>query len=165
MLPSTPPEPPPEPVVAAISAHVVLPGHLPADCILRSAADYVVPPLVMVAILKTESNGLSVVGKNKNGSLDVGVAQHNTKSWVPYFQKNYGITAQDLLNSPCQSIRAQAYALRYEMNSKKCGGLSWADSVWCGVMRYHAPNNPVAARSYLAKVRKAYAEMVRLGRF
>lgn len=165
MFPADIPSAPPEPVAQANHARVVLPNRLPAQCILNSAADYRVPSLVLVAMIKTESGGKSVASRNRNGSYDVGVAQHNTGSWVPYLEKKYGITAQDLLSSPCQSIRAQAYALRYEMNNKKCKDLPWDRAVWCGVGRYHAPGNVALANVYLNKVYAAYMGLIRSGRF
>lgn len=157
--------PPPEPVSIANHARVVLPSGLPAKCILRSSSDYTVPSLVLVAMLKTESGGRSVKSRNRDGSYDVGVAQHNTRSWVPYFEKKYGITEEDLMSNPCQSIRAQAYALRREMNAKRCKSLPWDQAVWCGVKRYHAPNNEALATVYLNKVYSAYLNLIRDGRF
>lgn len=146
---------------ATQSTRIVLPPHLPAGCIALASLDYTIPAPVMLAIIKTESGGRAVVSRNANGSFDYGVAQHNTNSWVPFFEKKYGIARQSLIDSPCQSIRAQAYVLRTEMNSRECRGVD----VWCAVGRYHAPNNMRARAQYVPKVRSALELIMSTGRF
>lgn len=145
----------------AIPPPIILPPHLPAQCFSQPAADYKVPEIVLVALTKVESKGKSVVGKNSNGSFDLGVAQHNTGSWVPFLQKKFGITPESLLNNPCQSIRAAAYVLRVEMNHKKCAG----QDIWCGIGRYHSPNNPTLAAIYISKINDAITSIVSRGRY
>ena len=140
---------------------IVLPNHLPAWCISQAAQDYVLPAEVLVAIVKTESDGRSVVSRNSNGSLDYGVAQINSASWVPYFEREFGISRESLVRSPCQAMRAQAYVLRKEMNSRECGGVD----LWCGVGRYHAPNNMTQRQVYVAKVQAALRSLLATGRF
>jgi hypothetical protein len=140
---------------------IVLPARLPATCVLSAAGDYRIPPVVMLAMIKVESGGKSVVGRNANGSLDLGVAQHNTDSWVPFFRDRYGIDPQSLLDNPCQSIRAQAYVLRKELDSRECAGVD----IWCAVGRYHAPYNMASRAVYIPKVQTALAVMVKSGRF
>jgi soluble lytic murein transglycosylase-like protein len=144
---------------------VVLPAHLPAACFVQAARDYVVPELVLAAMVKVESGGRSVVANNRDGSQDIGVAQHNTRSWVPYFERRYGIKRDDLLSNPCQSIRAQAYTLRTEWNHRRCAQLPAQEGVWCAVGRYHAPSNQTHARNYVQKVQKAYVDLIASGRF
>lgn len=140
---------------------VTLPGNLPAQCFIQSANDYNVPAMVLVALVKVESNGKSVIGKNSNGSLDLGVAQHNTNSWVPYLDKKYGIKPESLLSNPCQSIRAAAFVLRSEMNHKSCGGVN----VWCGLIRYHSPSNMIEGNIYINKIYKAIQDITMKGHF
>lgn len=140
---------------------VVLPPHLPAQCFVAAASDYHIPPIVLVAMAKVESNGRPVVGQNRDGSVDLGVMQHNSNSWVPYLQRQYGISPQQLLGNACQSIRAAAYVLRREINSRACQG--W--DLWCGVGRYHHPSNQRLADTYVSKVRQAMDAIVSGGRF
>jgi hypothetical protein len=142
-------------------AVVMLPERLPAPCIQRAADDFAVPATVLLAMVKVESNGRSVVSPNTNGTWDIGVAQHNTSSWVPYFERRYGITAQALASDPCQSIRAQAYVIRREIHTRECAGVD----LWCAVARYHAPNNLQARQKYLLKVQKALRHMLATGEF
>jgi len=140
---------------------VVLPRHLPAHCFVQSAGDYRVPEIVLVAMVKVESNGKARVARNTDGSSDIGVAQHNTRSWVPYLATHYGIAPEALATNPCQSIRAAAFVLRKEMNHRSCAGVD----VWCGVKRYHAPNNTAAANAYLQKVQVALSRIIETGSF
>lgn len=140
---------------------VVLPAHLPAQCFVQTAVDYDLPAIVLVAMAKVESNGRSAVGVNKNGSVDLGVMQHNTDSWVPHLARNYGILPQDLLANPCQSIRAAGYVLRVEQNHKSCK----ARDIWCGVGRYHSPNDPAKSTAYVQRVRSALNGLLSGGKF
>jgi hypothetical protein len=140
---------------------IMLPERLPAPCVQSAANDFGLPATILLAMVKVESNGHSRVAANANGTWDVGVAQHNTASWVPYFEQRYGITAQQLAHNPCQSIRAQAYVLRQETNSRECAGVD----LWCGVGRYHAPRNLQARQRYVAKVQAALEKMLRTGHF
>ena len=140
---------------------IVLPNHLPAWCIVQAAQDYALPAEVLVAIVKTESGGRSVVTRNANGSLDYGVAQINSASWIPYFEREFGISRESLVRSPCQAMRAQAYVLRKEMNSRECGGVD----LWCAVGRYHAPNNLALRQIYVPKVQAALRKLLATGRF
>lgn len=150
-----------EPPVAVAAAPIVLPARLPAECFLTAAADYVVPATILVAIVKVESQGKAVVRRNDNGTLDYGVAQINSASWGRYMAVRYGISAHAILNNACQAIRVMAYALRTEMNHQSCGGRD----VWCGVGRYHAPNNASARAVYVPKVRSALAQLESTRRF
>lgn len=140
---------------------LVLPAHLPAACFVTAATDYNVPAEVLVAMIKQESRGKPVVRSNKDGSIDYGYAQINSASWVPYMERKYSIPREALVSSPCQAIRVQAYVLRVEQNHKRCA----QRDIWCGVGRYHAPNNESAAATYVAKVRAELARMLRTGRF
>jgi soluble lytic murein transglycosylase-like protein len=152
----------PAPAAAQTSPGLVLlPARLPAACIQGAADDFGLPATILLAMVKVESNGHSAVTRNANGTWDVGVAQHNTASWVPYFERRYGITAQTLADDPCQSIRAQAYVLRHEINSRECAG----SDLWCAVARYHSPRNVQARQRYLAKVQDALRRMLASGQF
>ena len=161
MFPDVPTQPLDEPPLAPVSTPIVLPTRLPAQCFLTAARDYVLPPMILVAIVKHESKGHSVAHLNSNGTVDSGVAQINDASWGRYMAARYNITTQALMVSPCQSIRVMAYALRMEMNHAECGGID----VWCGVGRYHSPNNSANRAVYVPKVRSALVQIERTRRF
>lgn len=151
---------------AAVSApappRIVLPDHLPAQCFDQAAQMYGVEASVLVAIVKVESRGKpQTVAVNTNGSQDIGAAGLNTNSWVPYFSRNYGIKRESLLSDVCLSIRAAAYALRWEWNRKACTNRD----IWCAVARYHHPNDRAAQSVYVPKVQAALSSMIKTGRF
>ena len=138
-----------------------VPARIPVECVNAASVDYNVPQLVLLAVLKQESNARPVVSRNRNGSYDYGPAQFNTDSWVPYFAKRYGIKPESLVNNMCQAIRAMAYVIRTEANTKVCRG----EVLWCGVGRYHAPNDPVARHRYIVSVSEKLNRMIRTGKF
>lgn len=70
-----------------------------ADCIDDAATYWGVPPLLSRAIAQHESQMRAhAVGKNTNGTRDIGLMQINT-SWLPTLRK-YGVSEADLFN-PC----------------------------------------------------------------
>ncbi len=149
-------------VAAAAPPRIVLPDHLPAQCFDQAAQMYGLAASVLLAIVKVESRGVpSTVAVNANESKDIGVAGLNTNSWVPYFDKTYGIKPESLLKDVCLSVRAAAYALRWEWNRKACSGRD----IWCAVARYHNPTNVAAQSVYVPKVKAALSEMIKTGRF
>lgn len=118
-----------------------LPPEIPAQCVERSAADYGLPPLILLGIILRESGGdPGAVGRNKNGTTDIGLTQFNLgaagDSWLKHFERKYGIEPKDMFD-PCQAVRATAYAVRVEANRARCRG-----DIWCGVGYYHSPNQP-----------------------
>src|SRR3546814_4327227 len=65
-----------KPVAKAAGKAIVLPERIPANCLNNAAQRYKVPSIALLAIMKQESNGrVGVIGKNKNGSRDIGPAQ------------------------------------------------------------------------------------------
>lgn len=151
------PTPPP-----AATISIVVPDRIPVACVKDAAEDYRVPHLLLLAVLKKESNAKpGSIGRNRNGTYDLGPAQMNTASWVPYFAKRYGITPQSLTYDMCQSIRAMAYAIRTEADTKVCKG----EVLWCGVGRYHAPRNEQARNAYIIDLGEKLRRMMRTGRF
>ncbi len=156
-----PAEIPPQPAPVAVVSMTV-PERIPLACVKQSSEDYGVPQMLLLAILKQESNARAgAIGKNSNGTYDIGPAQFNTASWVPYFANRYGIRPEALANDMCQAIRAMAYAIRTEANTSTCRG----EVLWCGVGRYHAPRNEAARTRYIIRVDEKLRRMIRTGRF
>lgn len=141
---------------------IVLPAHIDAACVTRAAQDFGIRADVLLGMVYVESRGKSAVGKNTNGTIDCGVAQQNYggAGWGTHLQSQYGITCEDMLRSPCQSIRAQAYVLRREMDGR-CKN----SDVWCAVARYHSPGNAQLQQVYLDKVWSAVTQLHATGRF
>lgn len=137
---------------------VALPVRIPADCVSSSAAAYQLNPMVLLAILKVESNGRTgIVMRNTNGSYDLGPAQFNTNSWAKKFQTKYNIPREALVHDMCQSVRAMAFAVRSEIND--AGG-----DMWRGIGNYHSRNEPFHTK-YVHLVDTAHRKMLSRGRF
>lgn len=142
-------------------AEISLPAHIPAACVAQSAADYKIPEMLLLSIMKVESDGKTqAVNANSNGTLDIGITQLNTASWVPYMNQKYGIRPHTILNDPCQAIRAAAYVVKKESFSRQCSG-DW----WCAAGRYHSPNNPQLQYIYKTKLHNAWNSILKRGSF
>lgn len=154
----------PSPAIAepAQTVMVELPKRIPPHCVLTAARDYTIPEGIILAVLKQESGGqVGLVRANANGSFDVGPAQINSSSWLPYFQSRYGVRVETLTNDMCTALRAQAYVLRREANSPACRG----KPIWCAVGRYHAPGNSALQSSYVLNVARKLGHMLQTGKF
>lgn len=137
---------------------VIVPDRIPAACVYRSAADYSLSPLVFLALLKQESGGRTgLVSPNTNGTFDLGPAQLNTSSWAAFFEKKYNISKADMIHNMCQSIRAMAYAVRYEINGAN-------GDLWRGIGNYHS-RTKVHHDKYVKAVYAQYRRMVTTGKF
>lgn len=93
---------------SSVSRALELEPHVNA-CLHEAAQRYSVDPVLIKAIIKVESGGKpSAMGKNKNGSYDVGMMQINS-AWLPTLRK-YGVTAPDLFD-PCTNIHVGTWVL------------------------------------------------------
>ena len=94
------------------------------------AQKYSVNHFLLYSIAKTESNLNPVaIGRNSNGSYDIGLMQINS-SWLPKLRQ-YGITEEHLLD-PCVSREVGAWILRDNM--------SRLGNSWDAVGAYNARN-------------------------
>jgi hypothetical protein len=139
-------------------AVVDLPARIPANCVATSARDYALNPMILLAVLKVESNGRTgLVSPNANGTYDLGPAQFNTNSWAKRLEKRYNISREALINDMCQSIRAMAYALRTEINGVN-------GDLWRGIGNYHS-RTPKFHDKYVGLVSSAHKSMISRGKF
>ena len=137
---------------------VELPDRIPARCIRSSSAAYKLNPLLMLAVLKVESNGRTgIVARNANGTDDLGPSQFNTDSWAKLLIVKYKIPREALVHDMCQSVRALGFALRTEINA--AGG-----DLWTGLGNYHS-RTPKHHEKYKALVWSAYNDMIKRGKF
>lgn len=91
----------------ALSGQVAASGW---DCWRQAADRYQVPVDLLYAISRVESgNRAAAIGRNTNGSYDLGVMQINTMH-LPRLAK-YGITAQRLIEDPCLNVHIGASIL------------------------------------------------------
>ncbi|AMR78580.1 lytic transglycosylase domain-containing protein [Cupriavidus nantongensis] len=120
-----------------------------AQCFAATEIEYQVPSCILRGIHQVESSGSKsttmVSRPNRNGSRDYGIMQLND-FWIRVFQRNFGITAQQIVQDRCLAIRGAGYVLRYEINR--------ARDFWTGVARYHNPD-PVIGYGYVLRVADA----------
>ena len=117
---------------------------LPAlACWDDAAQRYQVSSALLYAIARTES-GLNpqAVGRNGNGSRDIGLMQINS-AWLPTLA-SHGINERDLFE-PCTSIEVGAWIL--------AGNVSRLGYTWDAVGAYNA-KSPALRRAYVDKVRR-----------
>lgn len=143
---------------SAQATQIVLPSHIPADCVESAGQTYDVPVMVLLAVMRQESGGRPVLGHNTNGTVDIGPAQVNSSAWAGYLDRQYGIKTDDLMHM-CQALRVEAFILR-KVSNEHCAGRV----LWCGVGYYHS-SNPKLRKDYVAAVYNQYLRMMRKGRF
>jgi soluble lytic murein transglycosylase-like protein len=117
---------------------------LPAQACWEDAANrYQVSSALLYAIARTES-GLNpqAIGRNTNGSRDIGLMQINS-AWLPTLA-SHGIGERDLYE-PCTNIHVGAWIL--------AGNVSRLGYTWEAVGAYNAAS-PALRRNYVEKVRR-----------
>ena len=117
---------------------------LPAQACWDDAAQrYQVSSALLYAIARTES-GLNplAIGRNGNGSRDIGLMQINS-AWLPTLAI-HGIGERDLFE-PCTNIHVGAWIL--------AGNVSRLGYTWDAVGAYNA-TRPALRRAYADKVRR-----------
>ncbi len=127
-------------LILALVLWASVPAHA---CWDDAATRYQVNSALLHAIARTES-GLNplAVGRNPNGSYDIGLMQINS-AWLSTLA-TYGISERDLFE-PCTNIHVGAWILAY--NFYRLG------YTWDAVGAYNAVN-PRLRRAYIAKVRR-----------
>ncbi|PUE40696.1 hypothetical protein B9Z50_10550 [Limnohabitans sp. Bal53] len=131
-------------------ARVIPSASLAADpCLMPAAQRHGVNPHILRAILQVESGMRPhVVSRNRNGSIDVGMAQINSIHFRELAQ--WGITPDRLLD-PCIATHVAAWHLKRVMLRH--------GNTWFGVAAYHSAT-PVHNQRYQALLRQ---ELVRTG--
>lgn len=143
---------------AAGQYEVIVPERIPPHCVNSSASAYNVNPLVLLSILKVESNGrIGIVSKNTNDTYDLGPSQFNTKYWAKVLIEKYRIPREALINDMCQAVRALGFAVRTEIN--QAGG-----DLWKGIGNYHS-RTPEHHVKYVGLVYAAYKQITSKGKF
>ena len=124
--------------IVAISLIATIPAHA---CWEQAGERYGVSPELLYAIARTES-GLDpqAVGRNRNGSRDLGLMQINS-AWLPRLA-THGIAERDLFD-PCTSIHVGAWIL--------AGNVQRLGYTWEAVGAYNAAN-PARRRAYAERI-------------
>lgn len=101
----------------------MFPSAASAFCFEEAAQLYGLNPNLLKSIAKVESNlNANAIGRNKNGSFDIGVMQINS-GWIKALQLN----PDELIKNPCYNVMTGARIL------KKCTdrhGYTW-EAVGC----------------------------------
>lgn len=122
------------------------PGLTADPCLLPAAQRHGVNPHILRAILQVESGMRPhVVSRNRNGSMDVGMAQINSIHFRELAQ--WGITPERLLD-PCVATHVAAWHLKRVMLHH--------GNTWFGVAAYHS-TTPVHNKRYQALLRQELA--------
>jgi soluble lytic murein transglycosylase-like protein len=125
------------------------PGLAADPCLMPAAQRHGVNPHILRAILQVESGMRPhVVRRNRNGSIDVGMAQINSIHFRELAQ--WGITPERLLE-PCVATHVAAWHLKRVMLRH--------GNTWFGVAAYHSAT-PVHNQRYQALLRQ---ELMRTG--
>lgn len=128
-------------VMAACSCGALAVGNAPRDCIDQAAAYHHVNPVVLRAMAWHESRMKSwVIGKNKNGSYDIGLMQINSIHLAELAK--FGIGPQHLTDA-CVSAYVGAWKYRIKVNKH--------GNTWTAVGAYHS-ETPVHRDAYAAKI-------------
>lgn len=112
------------------SIHTGAPGEpaSPNDCVTSAAGYHQVNPWVLRAIIKVESNfNPAAVNKNRNGTVDVGIAQINSMHFKELAK--YGVAPSDLMDA-CTSSYIAAWHLRKQITRY--------GNTWFAVGAYHS---------------------------
>lgn len=127
------------------AATMMFSGFAHADCFDEAAAYQKVNPTILrgIRVVENAEADPHAVGRNKNGSVDLGMMQINSIH-LPELKK-YKIRRRDLMNS-CKNIYVAAWLLRRQMDRH--------GNTWVAVGGYHS-NTPALRAQYAAKVQKA----------
>ncbi|WP_395971473.1 lytic transglycosylase domain-containing protein (plasmid) [Candidatus Arsenophonus nilaparvatae] len=83
-----------------------------ADCFDKAGIYYQIDPDYLRAIARQESNfNAKAKNKNKDGSLDLGIMQINSKTFNAIKNEYPTLTESDLINYPCLNIHIGAMIL------------------------------------------------------
>ena len=134
-------------LVAALSMLAALPAHA---CWDAAAVRYGVSSELLYAIARTESAlDPQAVGRNQNGTHDIGLMQINS-AWLPKLA-THGIGEHDLLE-PCTNIQVGAWIL--------AGNVQRLGYTWDAIGAYHSAS-PARRRAYAEQIYRQIAEVRR----
>ncbi len=120
---------------AAVTVDELLNGYDYGHCLVNTAQQYQVSPLLIDAIIKAESNhNPQAININTSGSEDVGLMQINSQ-WLPQI-KPLGYDRNNLFD-PCTNIQVGTWILAQEI--RRFG------YTWTAVAAYNA--GPAKAKS------------------
>jgi soluble lytic murein transglycosylase-like protein len=103
-------------------------NDVPIECINTAAITYQVPATLIISILKTENGKNGLASENKDGSIDYGPMQINSR-WLNKIA-HFGYTQSDIQFNPCKNIAVGTWILSQNIAEGK--------NLWNGVGNYHS---------------------------
>lgn len=127
---------------------------VPSECVHSVADHYKIPPAILFALIKTEG-GLPGQGlRNRDGTVDWGPMQINSRWFVkrgsPVRQAFPDVSPQEIETSPCVNVEVGGWIL---------ARLHRHVSLWTAVAHYHS-FNPALYRPYVRRVKWWYRQFV-----
>lgn len=117
-------------------------------CVVRAAAQYELPPGLVLSVMKVEGGVDGAVHRNSNGSYDYGLMQINS-IWLPKLAA-MGITRDRLVHRTCDNVSVAAWIMRQNLDA--------SDQFWKGVGNYHS-RNARANQAYQRKIATAARQL------
>ncbi|NGZ66622.1 lytic transglycosylase domain-containing protein [Vibrio aestuarianus subsp. cardii] len=142
--------------VLILNVFVFISLHVNAYCFEEAGREFDVNVTLLKAICFTESSMRSNVinDANENGTTDFGLCQIN--SWWLSRLEPYGITAQTLLNDPCENTRVSAWILAQNFATS---GETWLAIGAYNVGYEKTPKKDIARANYIALVKQNMERM------
>jgi len=129
---------------------------VPSECVHQAARRYQVPIAVVYAILKVEDGRPGYGLKNRNGTIDWGPMQINSR-WFeartsPVQKQFPDLDPEDIKTDPCINVEVGVWILRKALNRDH--------SLWRAVGHYHSYRDR-EARRYRNTVHRWYVKIRR----
>ena len=115
------------------------------QCINQAAYEQHIPAKLIISVLNVERGKIGTATRNKNGSVDLGPMQVNSRWWPELYQ--YNITPHDVQYNPCINLRVGAWILARSIAS--------GQNLLEGVGNYNS-HTPFYNHSYTQKIREKY---------
>ncbi|KAF0169879.1 MAG: trbN, partial [Caulobacteraceae bacterium] len=112
-------------------------------CSIAAALKFGIPANIMLAVAEMEGGRPGQRVRNRNGSLDVGPMQFNTR-YLEHLERRYGITAADVAAAGCYPYELAAWRLRKHIELD-------AGDVWARAANYHS-RSPAHNSKYRRKL-------------
>lgn len=152
--------------IGALALSITLVGSASAydkplthECLIHAAKSYGIDPTILYAILMVEGGANHVIGKNSNGTNDLGYFQINDIN-ADVLKKEFGITKEELLSDGCLNAAVAARHLLISISDVK-EEIKTYDDYLAAIARYHSktPKHNEAYRKKLAlALEKIYQE-------
>lgn len=127
------------------------------ECLYEESHRQQIDPILLLAVMRTESGKPGQFVSNRNATFDLGPMQINT-IWVPKIASLTNMSEEfvqkSLINHGCSNLAAGAWILRTAINNAK-------GNIWLGVGLYHSKNSAKSGK-YIQKVYDNYLRIQKM---